>query len=162
MLKPKKCIMILTVSCTSEENKRVYKEWLTKNIPDWANFKINAASKYLGIFLGPKAGALQWKAPMVKFYDRVDQIYRQKLPPSLAGARYGTHGVSVMGYVGQFMPPPRNFMAIELATASKVLHMATNALDTSAVFSLELVGGPKLVRPLHFLFSALSSCQGLR
>ena len=92
---------------------------------------------------------------MVKFYDRVDQIYRQKLPPSLAGARYGTHGVSVMGYVGQFMPPPRNFMAIELATASKVLHMATNALDTSAVFSLELVGGPKLVRPLHFLFSAL-------
>ena len=54
--------------------------WLKESIPEWINFQINACGKYLGVYLGPKIGGLNWQAPMEKMSIRAEEIASQRGP----------------------------------------------------------------------------------
>ena len=57
-LKASKCVIVLSTVCVSDNNKLRVKEWLRSFCPEWSDFVIKDAGKYLGLYLGPGAGAL--------------------------------------------------------------------------------------------------------
>ena len=84
-LKPKKCNMILTVCSPSESTINIIREWFRDNCPAWCNFQVCDTAKYLGFFLGPKAGKKQWVAPLAKFSERYKEAAARGLPLGLVG-----------------------------------------------------------------------------
>ena len=162
-LKPRKCILIPLTVDSSERNCIALKDWLREFIPEWAHFNIVSASKYLGIYLGPQAGAKQWIAPLAKFKNRVSEIHAQHLPAQLAVNSFMSKGVSVLGYVSQIVPPPRLFKSVELASALKVMGLATNSFSTETVYNLEFWGWSKITRPSVYMRSCMirAACRTL-
>ena len=61
-----------------------------------------------------------------------------------------------MGYVAQLNPPPDCFKVSELRMASKVLRLATSSFDSDSVHQLELLGGPRLPRPLAYVIACMT------
>ncbi len=62
ILKPSKCYIIISVVELTNELKSAVQAWLLRNIPDWKDFKVVAAGKYLGVFLGRDSRNLTFKA----------------------------------------------------------------------------------------------------
>jgi len=146
-LKAKKCILILTSVHKSVNNIAFIKAWFHSFLPDWKDFEIVDKGKYLGVYLGPLSGSIQWQAAIAKFQARIHEIYSLSLPKGLAVARYTGRAVAVLGYVAQIVHPPPHIKKIELAAAGKVLGLCTNALTASTLFAMEAMGGFKLVQP---------------
>ena len=67
------------------------------------------SAKYLGFYLGPKAGERQWVAPISKFRNRAREIAGSGTPLGLVGPEFASRAVPVLGYVGQLVPPPKIF-----------------------------------------------------
>ena len=130
-LKPRKCVLILTSLKAVDENISTVRRWLVDNIPEWTYFKVTNHGKYLGVYLGPDSAGHQWITPIQKFRDRVTMINASKGPLSLAALQFNTKALSVLQYVGQLVPPPQKLALAELASAGKVLGVATNALTAS-------------------------------
>jgi len=143
-LKPSKCLLILTSVVCSEHNIRIVRQWLRENIPEWADMNISDKGKYLGIYLGPKAGSVQWIAPVCKYRARVDLVASAHLPTSLSIAEYNSKCSSVLGYVAQFVPLPPKFRHSELGCIHKLLHMPNNSFSYDAVMHMEKVFGLKI------------------
>jgi len=131
-LNPKKCIIVLNSVEASPHNISIIRQWLSANIPAWAEFGIANSAKYLGFVLGPRAGAAQWTEPLKKFMFRVDQIARSGDSAAVSFRQYSSKAVSVLGYVAQLIPPPANIDSIELGAMNKVGHMATNSISRKA------------------------------
>ena len=151
ILKPAKCVLVLTTVSASEHNISRIREWLAVNIPEWSNFQIRSSAKYLGIHIGPKLGGLNWYAPICKFVARTEEVANRHLPLALASAQFASKALSVLGYVGQLMPPPKNFKVLELRVANKILRVATNSFTTNSVYQASKFGGPALARPAAYL-----------
>ena len=58
-----KCILIPSSVLVGEHNVEAISRWISREIPQWAHFKISGEGKHLGIYLGPAAGGMQWAAP---------------------------------------------------------------------------------------------------
>ena len=108
-LKPKKCNLILTVCSPTESTLSIIHAWFRVNCPAWSNFQVCDTAKYLGFFLGPKAGKKQWVAPLAKFSERYKEVAARGLPLGLVGPEYSCKVVPVLGYVGQLALPPEGF-----------------------------------------------------
>ena len=150
ILKPKKCVMILTTILASESNIRVLRNWLAVNCPKWSGFQISNVGKYLGFQMGPLGGEAQWKEPLEKFRLRTREIKAQGLPLAMAASRLAIRAIPVLGYKAQLCPLPPLFPQLELWAAHKILGIPL-ALDLPAVFGLEALGGTKMIRPAHYI-----------
>jgi len=154
-LKPVKCNLVPLTANVTASNARAIANWLARYIPGWMHFQVCDFAKYLGLYLGPAAAnQINWDAPVRKFCERVEQASQKNLPLQMAASQFNTKAVTVLGYVGQFVPPPQSFKSIELRMAHKVLNWPTNSLDTAAAYSLEKFGGPKLVRPAAYILAS--------
>ena len=155
-LKPTKCVAILVSLDASEVNLRAIRDKLIQHIPQWKNLRFAPLGKYLGIHIGPKLGGINWEAPMAKTFSRVEEILATKPPLVLACSTYNSRALSVLGYVAQLTPPPECFKVSELRMANKVLRLATNSFDTDCVHQLEVLGGPRLPRPLAYVIACIT------
>ena len=114
--------------------------WLMQNIPDWQNFKITSHAKYLGFFMGPKAGSTLWNAPISKWLMRTKDYANAHMNASLAAITYNSRAISVLGYIGQLFPPP-SMQARERAALHHSIHLPTNAWDRQMFSHLSDIGG---------------------
>ena len=112
------------------------------NVPEWSQFKILAAAKYLGMFMG--AGAKQWIAAVANISDRVRCIAACRAPPSVAMRMYNPRALSVAGYLAQPQPLPEALSKRETFFTHAILHLPQNTFSLKALFNLSLAGGPKL------------------
>jgi hypothetical protein len=131
-LKPAKCILVLTVCDTAVANVHRIRQWLNLHIPAWKDMKIQSCAKYLGIFIGPTAGALQWEKPIAKFQKRCQLLNLENLPFQMTIGRFSSRAVPVLGYVAQFVPPPRNIVRTELTSILQALKLAGNSMPADA------------------------------
>ena len=154
LLKPIKCVLILLSHLATEHNIACIKAWLRANIPAWDNFLVTNLAKYLGFYLGPRAATLQWAGPIAKFKDKSNFIYNSRLPHWLALREYSSKCVSVLLYVGQLVPPPKNLRALEATSVSKILGFATNSLCFDSVFTLDEFECLKFPRPTYSVCAA--------
>jgi len=110
-LSAQKCIIILTSVRASDHNTSLVRDWLSQNAPDWATMQIGNNGIYLGFWLGPAAGAKQWKTALTKYKLRVDQIYEAHESPHLAVLEYNAKATTVLDYFEQLVLPPSGSQA---------------------------------------------------
>ena len=142
--------MILTSVVANDHNKQIVKTWLERNCPLWQQFHIHNRGKYLGLFIGPEAGQVQWDAALTKCKARVLEVKTSSPPLAMLGNQFASKAISVLGYVGQLATLPKGFKTFELWAAHKVLGMPL-ALGTLAIFNLGYFNNVKLVRPSNYL-----------
>ena len=106
VLKPAKCVLIITCIDLTDEVRGLIKAWLRDHIPEWQDFKIASAGKYLVVFLGKSGGALTYRAPVEKFFERSNELADAGAPSVTTIIRYNERVASVFSYVSQVVPPP--------------------------------------------------------
>ena len=106
-LKLSKCVIVPLHRRCSPHVVELIKIWLAKHIPIWHDFNVCGASKYLGIFLGPSAGATQWSLPLEKWSARAATITDVGASAAIAANLYNTRAVTTMSYVAQLRLLPK-------------------------------------------------------
>ena len=94
------------------------------------------------MFIWPKSGPPQWSKALRKFHDRIVQIHTLRLPTQLIVSQYNRKAVPVLGYIAQFVHPPKDITRIGMNSVTKCLRMAGNSLYYNAAFNLGILGGP--------------------
>ena len=154
-LKPAKCILIMTVCDTTAGSIVHIREWLSQHIPEWRQMQIAGHAKYLGLYLGPSAGAEQWRKPIQKFLEITAQLKDNDLPMALAVRQFNSRAVPVLGYKAQMVPPPRNIIRIELTGILQALKLAGNSLTADTAYMLKDWLGLDPVRPSIYMEASM-------
>ena len=94
--------------------------------------------------MGPCTAAGQWEAAFAKYRARSRACAGTKAAASISVALYNNRCLPVLGYIAQLVPLPKPFGNIERYVFHHILHMATNALDSTAIFNLHTAGGPRI------------------
>ena len=115
---------------------------MRRNIPDWSDFKIQDATKYLGFYVGPGAGRLNWTEQIAKCKSRVQCIQSAKASIKLNVHSHNIRVVPVLGYVAQLLGAPDCLDQVERAMLHTILRLPQNALCHSDFFHLSKLGGP--------------------
>jgi len=139
-----KCVIIPLSSPLDTQLRKLIAEWIKKNTPKWATFRIASAGKYLGFMVGPASNATQWTDPCEKYSMRASGIGSIHAPISISAYLYNTHAVSVLQYVAQFRELPAQMFEAERVALHRILHFATNALTRNCFLNLHRLGGPSL------------------
>ena len=142
-LKPSKCVLVLLCEL-SEKRVSDVRKWLKRNISEWADVQIAATTKFLGFYVGPKASSMQWTEQATKIRNRIGCIKASSAPMELNALTYNSRISPVVGYIGQLVPIPDNFLRKEHADLHSTLRLPQNSLCHADFFHLADVGGPKL------------------
>ena len=141
-LKTKKCVLVPTAQRFSAEVELQIREWLAGNISAWSDFGVKPVSTYLGFLMGPAANSKQFSATIHKWRARSAAIAGRHSSAAVSAHQYNSRAIPVLGYKMQLAIPPNRLFRQEMGVLTHVLHMATGALDCSAFFNLQSVGGP--------------------
>ena len=137
-LKPAKCYLVVSVSGLSDNLKYAIRQWLVQNIPEWQDFQIVPAAKYLGVFLGVDAASITFREPTHKYFDRVEQVSCSVAPSLGSILRYNERVVTVFSYVSQFVqvPDTKALGALEQRGVHKILKLPPNSLARDFMHNL--------------------------
>ena len=138
-LKPSKCCLII-LSPPLPGLFEAIREWLQKNIPQWADIQIGNSGKYLGFHLGPVVGNKNWADPMNKLQSRIQVIKSSRVPISIATYTYNTRVIPVLEYVAQLIPLPKGSGVKESVALHSVLKMPHNTLGPGDFFHYTNIG----------------------
>ena len=98
-------------------------DWLTRHLPDWSLFNVVKAAKYLGVWMGPAAGELQWRDPTTKWEKRAVTVVDLSVGSFDAAQLYNTRAVPVLGYIAQLMPMNPRFARLEKRLSHRLMHI---------------------------------------
>ena len=87
VLKPAKCVLIITVLRLSPLLIQSIRNWLAVNVPQFSNIVIAESGKFLGWHLGRHSAILSYAALIKKFANRVQGICLGKAPAAVALVR---------------------------------------------------------------------------
>ena len=90
----------------------VLKDHLARVVPAWGRFNILPCAKYLGIWLGPKAGTKQWHEQADKWRTRARAISEMNLSGVPTALLYNCRAITVLSYAAQFNPPKVRLMCL--------------------------------------------------
>jgi len=144
VLQMRKTLFIPTSIEWSESLVSEIRAWISEHIPAWTDVLLQPCGKYLGIYIGPKAGSYQWIAPLSKYSKRASLIAASGAGPSISAYQYNATAAPVLGYVSQLVAPPSDLINIERKVLTHLLHIPTSAFDNQAFHSLSLYGAPRL------------------
>ena len=76
-LKAPKCILVPLCRFSPKVARDILK-WLGRNIPEWSQFTILDCTKFLGFYIGPGAGRMNWIEQTSKMKERIQCIQTAK------------------------------------------------------------------------------------
>ena len=79
-LKPAKCVIIISGCELTQSLIQAVRSWLKANVPDFQDFSITNAGKYLGWYLGRNSIALSFAAPLEKYTSRIQEVVDGSAP----------------------------------------------------------------------------------
>ena len=143
ILKPAKCVLIITVLRLSPLLIQSIRNWLAINVPQFANIVIAESGKFLGWHLGRHSAILSFAAPIKKFVHRVHEICLGKAPAAVAVIRYNQRVVPVLSYVAQFAIPPEIYKIQSLAhrAVHSILRIPPNSMSRKLTNSIGFCSG---------------------
>ena len=144
--------MILASELT-EELITAVTAWLRAFLPSWAPFRVVNVGKYLGLHLGPAAGAAQWSAPHLKWSSRTRTIAGHHAPVGTSCRLYNVRAITTLGYVGQLIAPSNAMLRTEKVVLTSLLHVPFNSMAVADIVNLHSLGLPK-VKPVKALLLA--------
>ena len=106
-LKPSKCVLILSCVKLTQEVEQAIRNWLSSNLPEFKDIKIQSSGKYLGWYLSVDATKASFKEPLSKVVQRVQEVTSGNAPAATSILRFNQRVVPVLAYVSQFSPPQR-------------------------------------------------------
>ena len=142
ILKPQKSVVIL-LAAWSEADVAAMQTFLDAEVPAWTHFKICSHATYLGWVLGPTAKATQWSEAIAKFRHRAAALANSGAASSISARLYAERVTSVLSYLPQFGPPPRDLAKLELATLHRVVHWPNNAGSLATFVHFFRFGAPR-------------------
>lgn len=103
-------------------------------------FGVAGSARYLGVLIGPRAGAHFWDRAIGKFAHRCVALHAS--PAHLANkvTRYITHCLSVLLFLGQLAPPNPQMRRVEAATVSSMCSAPVYAITPDMLASLAQLG----------------------
>ena len=139
VLKPSKCFLVVSALDLTEDAVRAIKEWLATNIPEWRDFQIVSASKYLGITLGRSGAEETYRGPVEKYTERVKELAENQAPSLPTILRYNERVATVFSYVAQVVSPPAgvDLASIEQHSIHKILKLPPNCMSRKLALSIE-------------------------
>ena len=157
VLKPCKCVLIITVVKLTPALKSAIKVWLGDFVPEFKDFLIQESGKFLGWYIGIDATRISFRAPVKKFSHRVQEIVAGAAPASASLLRYNQRSVTVLSYVAQFADPPKDLGLAALAQRSvhSILRMPPNSMSRQLAHS---IGPFCIVEPIPII----SYCAAIR
>ena len=96
--------------------------------------------KYLGISLGPEAYANIWKEVSSGYCEIVD--FLRSTDGGLGIALYNVLGASKCSWVGSFVAPSTDMLAIKAASLQRLLRCPWNVATVSLLHNLKTIGFP--------------------
>lgn len=144
-VKPSKCVIIPLKRDERgpEATKQRYRALIAECVPAWRDFKVVDKATYLGVLLGPGATRTdQWAAPLDKLRRRIGELASGRLAPSLSSKLFGSRIASVVSYVGQVVPAPREIDAEFCNAVTRLWHFPVKALPAAALRPLRMAGAP--------------------
>lgn len=138
-LKPAKCYLVVTRCNLSVHLKHAIRAWLTDNIPEWKDFQIVAAGKYLRVYIGVDGARITYRDPTHKYLDRVEGIAGSAAPTLGCVLQYNARVVTVFSYVSQIVqiPSTKEFAALEQRGVHKMLKLPPNSMSHKFMHGLE-------------------------
>ena len=122
-LKPTKCVVVPLHTKFSSHVASIVRDAMCRLVPRWSAFQIKGAAKYLGIWMGPAAGAAQWHAQVDKWWLRVGGLAAQYPSVRDLAGLYRSRCVSVLPYVAQLKAAPYNLKRTEAAIFCKMMRI---------------------------------------
>ena len=111
------------------------------HLPEWAHFKIQSSSKYLGVFLGTDSGSKNWCVQIGKYLERCRLIAANGTSAAVSLQQDNQRAVPVLGYLAQFFPPSEALLKAEKWALHKILHLPFNSFPLWAFFNFQNIGG---------------------
>ena len=124
--------------------RHAFQQWLTREIPDWSDFRIAKHATYLGFEIGPGAALKSWNVPISKWRKRIEQIAATGVGPAAAGILYSTRAAPTLSYIAQLLPLPQAPLKDEKKLLHRLFHLANNSFPLEAFVHWHFAGGPKL------------------
>ena len=139
VLKPSKCYIVISVLELTDHIVGSVRKWLADNIPEWKDFKIVAAGKYLGVYLGRAAAKLTYDTPKEKFWGRVNELADASAPSLSTVLRYNERVATVFSYVSQFYLPPEadKMNSLEHRAIHRILKLPPNSMSRKLSHSFQ-------------------------
>jgi hypothetical protein len=69
--------------------------------------------------------------------------------------RFNSKAVPVLGYVSQFVPPPRSIVRTELTSILQALKLAGNSMPADAAYNLKVWFGVDPIRPSVYMEASM-------
>lgn len=105
------------------------RRWLRDNLPEWSDFRVDLAGKYLGAFLGPQGGSRNWETSVLKWHSRAMTIAAAGASASVTANLYNIRAVTTLSYLAQVSLLPAEVEAEELGVVAKLLRIPHNSLS---------------------------------
>ena len=119
----------------------MYSAWLAAHVPNWSNFKIQQAGKYLGFWIGPMVKDKMLLAPFSKYKSRAKQIASANTAAAATAVAYNRGAVPVLGYHAQLLIFPKTMLGEESVIISGLLKIPHRALGKDLPYRLQELGG---------------------
>ena len=138
-LKPSKCFLVLSVAELSPELLIRVRNWLAANIPEWKDFQIVSAGKYLGVYLGKEGAEITYSKISDKYLERCNELTEGVAPPLPTIIKYNERVATVFSYVSQVILPPAvgRLADIEQRGVHKMLRLPPKCMSRELMHSFE-------------------------
>ena len=136
-LKPRKCFLIPLSARLTSHLIEIIEDFLRAQIPCWIDFEISSHALYLGIWLGPTAGSMQWTSQINKYIERVNLISSSGISSALATKAYNLKVATTLTYPAQFLLPPPNLIRLEKYAFVKMYKVPYNTFAYHEQFTLQ-------------------------
>ena len=154
-LKPAKCVIIISGCELTQSLIHAVRSWLKANVPDFQDFSITNAGKYLGWYLGRNSIALSFAAPLEKYTSRIQEVVDGSAPATVAIVRYNQRVIPVLSYVAQLAVPSRtiDLAAREHGAIHRILRMPPKSMSRELMHN---IGFSTVVSPIPVVNYALA------
>ena len=136
------------------ENVRVA---ISRLCPDWLAAPVVSTSVYLGLPFGPGATeVMAWSGPLCKLRRRTTEINETCSAPTLAAQLWNCRGVTVLSYVAQFYPPPKELGALEVRLVSSLFRLPGVGMTRAMITAAEQLMKVRVLLPTAYAWSVLA------
>jgi hypothetical protein len=154
-LKASKCVIIPVCGFFTNDLSNAVRAWLISHLPDWGEFKVSAAGKYLGASVGPAAGRTLWTNAANKWASRAHLIGSSALPLQVSVMLYNSRAITTIGYIAQLALLPDKLIRQEGYVLAKLLHLPPNTFKAADFFNISNWGFKHIRSLLAFAASSM-------
>eukprot|EP00973_Karenia_brevis_P092617 12413255-Karenia_brevis.AAC.1 len=118
----------------------VLREFLQQHLPEWCDFSIALVAKYLGFYIGPGMGFMQWDKTFDQIIRLCSVINASGAPIFQRILLYNTYCISKLFFPAQLRPLPPHFKRCEEKALNLILKGPAKLCKRKFLYNLRELG----------------------